>query len=84
MANGDSADYSDSYKAFLKAYAEAQIYAYEKGWGWFYWTWKTESAVHWSWKLGLAAGILPEKAYAPEFKCQDDGYPDLGDLPEYY
>jgi glucan 1,3-beta-glucosidase len=57
--------------------------AFEAGWGWFYWTWQTESAVQWSWKKGLAAGILPAKAYAPTYKC-DGAMPDFGGLPEYY
>ncbi|KAL1960383.1 hypothetical protein VTO42DRAFT_8343 [Malbranchea cinnamomea] len=82
-ANADPSEYPEEYKTFLKTYAEAQISAFEKGWGWFYWTWKTESAVQWSWKKGLEAGTLPKKAYDPAFKC-GDAYPDLGDLPEYY
>lgn len=82
-ANADPSDYSDSYKTFLQTYAEAQISAFETGWGWFYWTWDTESAVQWSWKKGLAAGILPKKVYDPGFKCGDD-YPDLDSLPDHY
>lgn len=76
--NGDPSDYSDSYRKFLKMFAEAQIYSFEKTWGWFYWTWHTETAVHWSWRLGREAGILPEKAYAPEYKC-DSSAPDFDD-----
>ncbi|EEP76294.1 hypothetical protein UREG_01143 [Uncinocarpus reesii 1704] len=82
-ANADPSNYSDEYKKFLQTYAEAQMSAFEKGWGWFYWTWETESAVQWSWRRGLEAGILPKKAYEPTFKCGDD-FPDLGNLPEYY
>ncbi|KAM5474479.1 putative glucan 1,3-beta-glucosidase [Microsporum audouinii] len=82
-ANADPSQYSDSYKKWLKLYAEAQISAFEKGWGWFYWTWDSESAAQWSWRKGMAAGILPTKAYEPEFKCGDD-IPDFGDLPENY
>ncbi|GBF65674.1 glucan 1,3-beta-glucosidase [Trichophyton mentagrophytes] len=82
-ANADPSQYSDSYKKWLRLYAEAQISAFEKGWGWFYWTWDSESAAQWSWKKGMAAGILPSKAYEPEFKCGDD-IPDFGDLPENY
>ena len=33
--------------------------SFEKGWGWFYWTWDTEDAPQWSWKKGRLAGILP-------------------------
>ena len=32
--------------------AEAQMDSFEKGWGWFYWTWKTEGATQWDWKAG--------------------------------
>ena len=64
-------------------FAEAQMYSFEKAWGWFYWTWVTESAVQWSWKLGLQADILPPKAYAPSFKC-DSAVPDFSGLPESY
>ena len=82
-ANADASQYSDSYKKFLQMYAEAQMYSFEKAWGWFYWTWETESATQWSWKLGLAAGILPAKAYAPSFKCDVD-IPSFSDLSETY
>lgn len=83
QANANPSDYSDSYKQFLQMYAEAQMHSFEQAWGWFYWTWKTESAVQWSWMLGLKAGILPEKAYAPSFRCDSD-VPDFSDLPESY
>ncbi|WEW58141.1 glucan 1,3-beta-glucosidase [Emydomyces testavorans] len=82
-ANANPSAYSDSYKKFLQTYAEAQMFAFEKGWGWFYWTWETESATQWSWRRGLEAGILPKKAYEPTFTCGAQ-MPDLGDLPEYY
>ena len=83
QANADPSTYSDSYKQFLQMYAEAQMHSFEQGWGWFYWTWKTESAVQWSYMLGLKAGILPDKAYSPAFKCDAD-VPDFSDLPESY
>ena len=84
QANADPSDYSDDYKQFLQMYAEAQMHSFEQGgWGWFYWTWKTESAVQWSWKLGLAAGILPGKAYSPSFKCDGD-VPSFSALSEGY
>ncbi|KAH0843572.1 putative glucan 1,3-beta-glucosidase D [Fonsecaea pedrosoi] len=83
QANADPSEYSAAYKQFLQMYAEAQMHSFEQAWGWFYWTWKTENAVQWSWMLGLQAGILPEKAYAPSFKC-DSEVPDFSDLPESY
>ncbi|KIX05781.1 uncharacterized protein Z518_03753 [Rhinocladiella mackenziei CBS 650.93] len=83
QANADPSQYTDAYKQFLQMYAEAQMHSFEQAWGWFYWTWKTESATQWSWMLGLKAGILPEKAYSPSFKCDSD-VPDFSDLPDSY
>lgn len=82
-ANADPSQYSSTYKQFLQMFAEAQMASFEKGWGWFYWTWATESATQWSYQLGLAAGILPAKAYAPEFNCTAT-IPSFSGLPEYY
>lgn len=83
QANADPNTYSASYKKFLQMYAEAQMHSFEQAQGWFYWTWKTETATQWSWKLGMAAGILPQKAYQPSFKC-DTTVPDFSDLSESY
>jgi glucan 1,3-beta-glucosidase len=82
-ANAASASYSDSYKQFLLMFAEAQMTSFENGWGWFYWTWQTESATQWSYQLGLAAGILPAKAYSRSYNCTPTagGFPGL---PETY
>ncbi|KAG2414324.1 hypothetical protein HFD88_003515 [Aspergillus terreus] len=82
-ANADPSQYSDQYKKFLKTYAEAQMSAFETAQGWFYWTWHTESAPQWSYKTAWKNGFMPQKAYAPDFKCGDD-VPDFGDLPENY
>ncbi|GKT46558.1 putative glucan endo-1,3-beta-glucosidase [Colletotrichum spaethianum] len=82
-ANADASTFSSDYKQFLQMFAEAQMYSFEKGWGWWYWTWDTESAPLWSYKKGLAAGILPAKAYERDFNCSGT-VPDFGDLPEYY
>lgn len=43
-ANADPSQWSGAYKKFLLAFAEAQMTSFEKGWGWFYWVWDTESA----------------------------------------
>lgn len=83
MAIANPSQYSDDYKKFLKMYAEAQMHSFEQAQGWFYWTWKTESAAQWSWKLGLEAGILPEKAYEPDFKC-DGAVPDFSGLSDSF
>ncbi|KAK3303482.1 glycoside hydrolase family 5 protein [Chaetomium strumarium] len=44
QANAPAGQWSDSYKQFLKMFAEAQMHSFEKGWGWFYWVWDTEDA----------------------------------------
>ncbi|KAI1662214.1 glycoside hydrolase family 5 protein [Daldinia decipiens] len=82
-ANADPGSYSASYKKFLKMFAEAQMTSFEKGYGWWYWTWDTESAPQWSYKKGLAAGILPGKAYDKDFNCDAD-VPDFSDLSESF
>jgi glucan 1,3-beta-glucosidase len=82
-ANAPTSSYNAQYKQFLLMFAEAQMTSFEKGWGWFYWTWDTESAPLWSYKQGMAAGILPAKAYDRTFNC-DSNVPDFSGLPEYY
>ena len=57
--------------------------SFEIGWGWFYWTWITEGAAQWSWKGGMAAGILPGKVWDRAFTCNDT-VPSFGGLPESY
>lgn len=84
-ANADPSEYSDSYKKFLRMFAEAQLHSFEKGWGSFYWTWDTEKSVQWSWKKGLEAGILPSNVRERGFNC-DTEVPDFAaiGLPETY
>ena len=82
-ANADPSKYSDDYKKFLRTNAEAQMQSFEVGWGWFYWTWVTEDAAQWSWKGGIAAGILPEKVWDRKYSCNDT-VPSFGSLPENY
>ena len=84
-ASADPSTYSAEYKQFLQMFAEAQMAAFEAGIGWFYWTWKTESAVQWSWEKGRAAGILPQVAYQPSFNCSASvpSFQNQG-LPETY
>ena len=52
QANAEPGSYSDSYKQWLLMNAEGQMNSFEKGWGWFYWTWKTEGATQWDYKAG--------------------------------
>jgi glucan 1,3-beta-glucosidase len=84
-ANADPGGYSDAYKKWLYQFAIAQMISFEVGWGWFYWTWDTEKATQWSWKKGMAAGILPQKVWERDFDCPDD-LEDFGrmGLPESY
>ncbi|KAF3934249.1 hypothetical protein ABW19_dt0203056 [Dactylella cylindrospora] len=82
LANADPSEFTSEYKLFLKTWAEAQMDSFEKSWGWFYWTWKTESAPLWSYKAGLEGGIMPEKAYERDWDCSKP-IPSFGKLPEY-
>ncbi|KAI7368001.1 glycoside hydrolase [Hortaea werneckii] len=86
-ANADPSSYSSEYKQWLKMFAEAQMHSFEQGWGWFYWTWKTESAVQWNYQAGMSAGILPSKAFERDFNCgggeEIPMFNETG-LPEYY
>ncbi|KAK4643362.1 hypothetical protein QC761_408850 [Podospora bellae-mahoneyi] len=83
-ANAGPERWSDGYKRFLRMFAEAQMDSFEKGWGWFYWVWDTEDAAQWSYKKGMAAGVLPQKAYEREFNCDLSKIPSFSDLPETY
>ncbi|KAH0551360.1 hypothetical protein GP486_007425 [Trichoglossum hirsutum] len=82
-ANADPSKYSSDYKQWLRMFAEAQMASFERAWGWFYWTWDTEAATQWSWKKGMAAGILPSRAYQRDFNCSSM-VPDFARLPETY
>ena len=82
-ANADPSKYSSTYKQWLQMFAEAQMSSFEIGYGWFYWAWDTEAAVHSSYAKGLAAGILPQLAYHRDFNCTAAG-PDYAGLSEGY
>ncbi|GKT66333.1 beta-glucosidase 6 [Colletotrichum tofieldiae] len=83
LANADPSTYTANYKTFLLTWAEAQMDIFEKSWGWFYWTWKTESAPLWSYQAGLQGNFLPSLAYKRSWDCSKP-IPSFGDLPEYY
>lgn len=84
-ANADPAAYSAPYKAWLLHNALASMSSFEQGWGWFYWTWKTESAAQWSWELGARAGILPAKVWDRPWNCSGGATDFAGQgLPETY
>ncbi|KAL2212803.1 glycoside hydrolase [Sarocladium strictum] len=80
--SNDEGLFTDAYKTFIKTFAMAQMDAFEKGWGWFYWTWKTESAPLWSYKAGVEGGFMPKKAYEREWHCEMD-VPDLSGVKDY-
>jgi glucan 1,3-beta-glucosidase len=82
-ANAASSSFSKDYKTFLQTWAEAQMFAFEKSWGWFYWTWKTEDAPLWSYQAGLAGGFMPSLAYERSWDCSM-AVPNFGSLPETY
>jgi glucan 1,3-beta-glucosidase len=82
-ANAPPSEWSDAYKQWLLMFAEAQMHSFEQGWGWFYWTWKTESAAQWSYRDGLAAGTMPKKAYERDFDCSGS-IPTFEGLEEFY
>ena len=82
-ANADPSKYSDTYKQWLKVNAEAQMASYETGWGWFYWTWRTEGAAQWDWRRGMELGTLPKKVWEREFNCTGR-LPDFEGLSENY
>jgi glucan 1,3-beta-glucosidase len=83
MANADPSTFTSDYKLFLQTWAEAQMVAFEKSWGWFYWTWKTESAPLWSYQAALQGGFMPAVAYQRSWSCSN-ALPSFGSLPEYY
>ncbi|MCJ1328598.1 hypothetical protein MMC10_005275 [Thelotrema lepadinum] len=85
-ANAPASSYSDDYKKWLLMNAEAQMTSFETGWGWFYWTWLTETGTQWSWKLGMDAGILPAKVWERSYNCSGGTLPEgsFGSLSEAY
>ncbi len=57
---GTVAGLSADDKFNLRHFIEAQLDAYERRTGWFFWTWKTESAPEWHMKDLLANGLFPQ------------------------
>lgn len=83
LTNADPSTFTTEYKQFLQTWAEAQMFVFEKSWGWFYWTWKTESAPLWSYQAGLQGNFLPPIAYQRSWDCSQ-AIPTFGNLPEFY
>ena len=61
LANSPPSRWSESYKKFLKMFAEAQMSSFEKGWGWWYWVWDTEDAY----VLSFTPPFLPPPSFPP-------------------
>ncbi|KAK9314579.1 glycoside hydrolase superfamily [Lipomyces starkeyi] len=81
LANATPENYDDAYKEFLLMSAESQMTAFESngGWGFMYWTWKTETAeaTQWSYERGISAGIMPQLAYNRTYNCTNGATPDF-------
>ncbi|KAK9459728.1 glycoside hydrolase [Lipomyces oligophaga] len=83
--NTDPDSYDDAYREYLLMSAESQMTAFESngGWGFMYWTWRTETtqATQWSYERGMKAGILPKLAYQRTYNCSATaGTPDFVSL----
>jgi len=51
---------SDADKKNIRSFIEAQLDAYEAHTGWFFWTWKAESAPEWNMKELIKGGLFPQ------------------------
>ncbi len=51
------------HNVFLTIFGNAQLYAYESGYGWYFWNYKIERSSHlnWDFRRLLEKGILPNK-----------------------
>ena len=67
---GSVSDLSDDDKFNLRHYIEAQLDAYERRSGWFFWTWHTESAPEWNMKDLLANGLFPQPLTSRQYPNQ--------------
>ncbi|RPA97314.1 glycoside hydrolase [Choiromyces venosus 120613-1] len=57
---GSVASYSPQEKANTRAFIEAQLDAYERVDGWFFWTWKSQGSPDWELQDLLANGLFPQ------------------------
>lgn len=57
---GSVSQLSSDDKKNIRSFIEAQLDAYEQRTGWFFWTWKTESAPEWDMQDLLAGGLFPQ------------------------
>ncbi|KAI9504306.1 glycoside hydrolase superfamily [Coemansia spiralis] len=54
-------------KQFMKTFAMAQLQAYERGSGWIFWNFKTETADEWNYMKLVEAGIIPNSPVGSEY-----------------
>lgn len=67
---GSAANLSPDDKKNIRSYLEAQLDAYEQHTGWFFWTWKTESAPEWDMQDLLSAGLFPQPLNSRQYPGQ--------------
>ncbi|RYO74941.1 hypothetical protein DL764_010623 [Monosporascus ibericus] len=51
---------SEADRANIRRFIHAQMAAYEKADGWIFWTWKTEGAAEWDFRMLTNAGLVPQ------------------------
>jgi len=57
---GSYANFSTSFKEFMRMYWEVQVQTGEEIQGWIYWTWKAENSDEWSYSKGIEGGWIPQ------------------------
>ncbi|KAF9352516.1 exo-1,3-beta-glucanase [Mortierella sp. AD094] len=65
----DISTWSDTYKTFLTEFAQKQINSYEKGSGWFFNNFKTESSDDWNFIKLAENGIIPFPLDKLTYQC---------------
>jgi glucan 1,3-beta-glucosidase len=55
----DVTTFSDEKKDNYKRYIEAQLEQFNRGSGWIFWTWKTETSLEWDFQRLTASGLFP-------------------------
>jgi len=75
--NAPAEQMPEEYKAFLAAFARAQMDAFEASQGWFFWNFRTEQshAPEWDYLAGLEHGWMPANAGIREPFCTAQSKP---------
>ncbi|RYP29845.1 hypothetical protein DL767_006526 [Monosporascus sp. MG133] len=58
--SGTVGQLSEADRANIQRFIHAQMVAYEKADGWIFWTWKTEAAPEWDFRMLTNAGLVPQ------------------------